>query len=235
MRHLVGVFLFFLLLSCSQVNQAQESVDALTFDSLLTHSDSYTLVDVRTREEFEGGSIENAINIDFYSDSIKSELLRLPKEKPVFLYCLSGGRSSKAAKILKANSYQVIELKGGIAAWRNASLPVEGGVGVVKQISKTREQFFSELDSNHLYLVDFNAKWCLPCRQLLPIAEKLDSTFSSQLSLIKVDYDSNRQLAQDFKVEGLPYLLLIRNGKVLWSNFGLVSEEELKIAIEQWL
>ncbi len=230
MRH---TFFFMLLLSFGACAQSTSTVlEPMAFDSMLSSDSSLSLLDVRTADEFASGHIEKAVNIDFYADDFTKQAAGLPKDKKVLIYCLSGGRSAEAAKKLSVLGYEVFELRGGIAAWRAANLPVEGGIAQIKQVDKTREAFFSELDSNILYLIDFNAKWCLPCRQLVPIVEKLDSLYGDELTLVKVDFDSHRQLASDLQVEGLPYVLLVKRGQVLWSYFGLPSEAELKEAID---
>ncbi|TNE81891.1 MAG: hypothetical protein EP332_02195 [Bacteroidetes bacterium] len=218
------------LSACAQ--PLPNELSPVQFDSVLRADTQVSLLDVRTDEEFGGGYIENAVNIDFYADDFTKQASALPKDKKILIYCLSGGRSAKAAAQLRESGYEVKELKGGMAAWRAASMPVEGGIAQVKQLDKSREKFLSELDSNVLYLVDFNAKWCLPCRQLLPIVERLDSLYADELVVKKVDFDTHRQLASDFQVEGLPYIMLIKNGIVVWTNFGLPTEEELKKAIE---
>lgn len=232
MRFLLLAFTLFSLGACAQ--NTTHVLEPLQFDSLISKDTSISVLDVRTAEEFASGYIENAINIDFYASDFMEQAAKLPREKKVLIYCLSGGRSGEAAKKLREKGYAVVELKGGLASWRAASLPVEGGIAQVKQLDKSREKFLSELDSTSLHLVDFNANWCLPCRQLLPMLAKLDSVYGEDLKLVKVDFDSQRQLASDFQVEGLPYLMLIKHGQVLWTNFGLPTEEELKKAIEAW-
>ncbi len=86
------------------------------------------ILDVRTAEEFSEGHIPNAINIDFYQDDIfASELGKLDKQKSVFVYCRSGGRSQKSAEILSTLGFEkVYNLADGITDWK------ENGFEVVK-------------------------------------------------------------------------------------------------------
>lgn len=78
------------------------------------------LVDVRTAQEYHTGHIKNAINIDFFQQSIFMEKFsKLDKSKPVYLYCRSGSRSRQAAGKLAAMGFTTIfDLKGGYMAWR---------------------------------------------------------------------------------------------------------------------
>jgi rhodanese-related sulfurtransferase len=76
------------------------------------------LIDVRTPKEFEEGHLENATLIDYFSSNFKETLLILDKEKPLYLYCKSGGRSGKASKILVELGFkEIYDLKGGYKAW----------------------------------------------------------------------------------------------------------------------
>lgn len=73
------------------------------------------LIDVRTSKEFNSGHIKGAKNIDFFSGNFTTAFNQLNKEKAVFLYCKSGGRSRQAAKRLVGLGFQEIyDLKGGI-------------------------------------------------------------------------------------------------------------------------
>ncbi len=78
----------------------------------------YTLVDVRTPEEFSQGAIAGAKNISVTSFNFPLEITKLDKEKPVLIYCKSGSRSARAAVAMKALGFdQIYELKGGYMAW----------------------------------------------------------------------------------------------------------------------
>lgn len=77
------------------------------------------LVDVRTPEELQAtGHIEGAVNIDIESDDFEARLVGLDKEKPVIVHCRTGGRSTKAARIMQKLGFkQVLNYKGGMNDW----------------------------------------------------------------------------------------------------------------------
>lgn len=114
-----------LLLACSPATEASvaEKVDVSTFSEKLESLQDVQLVDVRTAEEFAGGAIENAMNIDFYGDDFDTELAKLNKKKPVMVYCQAGapeGRSGQTMAKLKELGFQkVYELDGGYLGWAN--------------------------------------------------------------------------------------------------------------------
>lgn len=83
------------------------------------------LVDVRTADEFAGGYIPGAKNIDWNSDGFETKIAKLDKSKPTFVYCHSGKRSAAAAKKMKKMGFtQVHELSGGITGWEAEGLPL---------------------------------------------------------------------------------------------------------------
>lgn len=76
------------------------------------------LVDVRTPKEYNDGHIGAAKNIDFYGSTFKSQMEKLDRNKPVLLYCHSGGRSGQALTMLKSMGFkEVYDLKGGWSSW----------------------------------------------------------------------------------------------------------------------
>lgn len=76
------------------------------------------LVDVRTPEEYKGGHIEKATNIDFLADNFEQEIQKVNKDRPVFIYCRSGGRSGQAAELMKKLGFKKIyDLQGGYLKW----------------------------------------------------------------------------------------------------------------------
>lgn len=83
------------------------------------------ILDVRTPAEYAGGHIPNAQNADFFGAVFEKEINRLDRDSPVLVYCQTGRRSEAAAKMLeKANFKKIYNLKGGIAAWEKANLPI---------------------------------------------------------------------------------------------------------------
>ncbi len=84
------------------------------------------LVDVRTPKEFKSGYIDNAQNIDYKSPTFAQDILKLDKEKPVLLYCHSGGRSAKCAeKLEQAGFTKIYDLEGGISRWKHDGLAIK--------------------------------------------------------------------------------------------------------------
>ena len=124
MKKMMACFLASLGLNvaCAQANY--ENTDVKGFAKLMEDA-NVVVLDVRTAEEFKEGHLEGAVNIDqAQSDFIQKAKEALPANKTIAIYCRSGRRSASAAGKLAAEGYKVVNLKGGILAWKEAKMPV---------------------------------------------------------------------------------------------------------------
>ena len=93
--------------------------------AIALHNKGALILDVRSTEEFASGHIVDARHIELDKLADQAETLKKYREKPVVAVCESGVRSAQAAKLLKAAGFkQVVNLKGGLAAWRSDNLPL---------------------------------------------------------------------------------------------------------------
>ena len=99
--------------------QTELSIRKINVEIFKTEIDgkNVQLVDVRTPNEFENGHLENATNINIRDKNFMEQMSKYKKNEPVYVYCRSGGRSMKAAKVLKANGYNVVNMNGGFTDW----------------------------------------------------------------------------------------------------------------------
>jgi len=117
-KTLILLFSFSLLFACkSQTNEPLQKLDVAAFKIGITNPEAQ-LIDVRTLKEYNQGHIENATLIDFFSNDFKEKVQAFDKDKPLYLYCRSGGRSGKASKIiLELGFKEIYDLQGGYMAW----------------------------------------------------------------------------------------------------------------------
>jgi thioredoxin 1 len=84
-------------------------------------------------------------------------------------------------------------------------------------------------------LVDFWAEWCGPCRMIAPLLEDLATEYEGQVKVGKVNVDENQQLAAEYRITGIPTLLLFKDGRVQDVIVGLKSKRDLKASLERAL
>jgi thioredoxin 1 len=101
-----------------------------------------------------------------------------------------------------------------------------------KQVSLAT--FESEvLESSVPVVVDFYADWCPPCRMLGPILDRVGTAFDGRAKIVKVNIDHQPGLARQFDVSSIPTLAFVLRGEVVGKSAGLLSEGQLKSAVQQ--
>lgn len=120
----LGLFLLVAGASCQQKTDASQDdkvVEVIPVDDFARGIavDEVQLVDVRTPQEVDQGTIAGAMHIDFYADDFQAQLEeKLDKDKPVYLFCRSGNRSNQAANMMAEMGFtKVYDLDGGWIAW----------------------------------------------------------------------------------------------------------------------
>jgi thioredoxin len=84
-------------------------------------------------------------------------------------------------------------------------------------------------------LVDFHAAWCPPCRIMQPALEQLAEEFAGRLKVVRVDAEDDQELADSYRVESIPTLVLFRHGQPQTRKVGLASLSDLRAMIEEFL
>ena len=129
MKNIILLFISFLWLCSYGCNdgRSQSSKTLLApaeFSKKLSEMPAAMIIDVRTPGEFSGGHLINATNIDWDGNDFETQIAKIDKSKPVFVYCEAGGRSASAAKKMRSEGFkEVYELSGGFSKWREAKLP----------------------------------------------------------------------------------------------------------------
>ncbi len=132
-RIMLVLFVSVTFVACGQKNETQDKstgseearIELISPEALSKVNKDIQLIDVRKPEEFSSGHIENAVNMNFYDSDFQSQLKSLDKTKEVYLYCRSGGRSGKTAKMMKDMGFEKIyDLEGGMINWEKNNMKV---------------------------------------------------------------------------------------------------------------
>ena len=213
-----------LLFSCTA--QTKTYLTADEFEKAVS-KDSVQILDVRTPGEYTSGHIKNTLLANWND---KAEFDRrisfIDKNKPVYVYCLAGGRSAAAAEKMRAMGFEnVYELQGGINGWKAANKNLAGAATSAKQMSI--EEFNTAVNASKAVLVDFGAEWCPPCKKMEPVIKKLQADNPEKFTLLKVDGGNDEAILKEYKVTALPVFVIFKDGKVVWRKDGIADEKEI--------
>lgn len=225
MRNVFFLFLFLPFIGCKAQNETPVAMNAPEFEKAITTA-TVQVLDVRTAGEFKTGHIRSALQADWTNQQqFKDRIQYVDKDKPVYIYCLAGGRSASAATWMRNNGYKnVVELTGGINAWKRENKPLEGAT---EEKQLTTEEYNASIPKDKTVLVDFGATWCPPCVKMAPVLDELEKDNSLSFQLVKIDGGVHLDLMKTMNVESLPVFIVYKNGVETWRKQGMVSKEEL--------
>lgn len=214
--------------------QSTQKLSVAEFNTKLKSMSDAVLVDVRTVSEFQGGHLANALNYPINAPDFEKKMAAIDKKKPVFVYCLSGGRSNTAAQKLKGMGFtRVYDMEGGIMKWRASGLP-ETTAATKSKKSMTLAEYTQLTTKKSLVLIDFYAEWCAPCKKMKPFLEEIDKEMAATVDVVRIDADAEKDLCKKLKVDALPVLVLYKNGKEVWKHKAFISKEDLVAKIKSF-
>ncbi len=95
-----------------------------------------------------------------------------------------------------------------------------------------RKSFDQLIQGEKPVLVDFYADWCGPCKMMAPILGEFAQHMIDKVKVIKVDVDKNPKAAMSYQIQGVPTLILFKNGQIVWRQSGVVPGHQLRSVIE---
>jgi thioredoxin 1 len=95
-------------------------------------------------------------------------------------------------------------------------------------------KFGDIIQSDKPVLVDFFAEWCGPCKVMAPILKEVKNRLGEEVTILKVDVDKNPETARSYNIQGVPTLILFRNGDIKWRQSGVVNARDLQSVLKNY-
>ncbi|MFN5225137.1 MAG: thioredoxin domain-containing protein [Bacteroidota bacterium] len=187
----------------------------------------YQLLDVRTAGEYKQMHLAKALQADWTKPEEFAERVKyLDKNKPILIYCASGGRSGLAGQWLVQQGFTKVDnLEGGIIAWNQAGFPTISDAGLR---SMTMEEYRRIIVSAPVVLIDFGAEWCPPCKKMEPVLADLQKDLNGKFMLVKVDGGKDTEVMLANQVSALPVFIVYKNGKETFRKQGVLDKQTLR-------
>ncbi len=95
--------------------------------------------------------------------------------------------------------------------------------------------FESIINDTKPVIVDFHALWCGPCKVQSPILKEVATEYGEKVRVIKIDVDQNKELARKYNIQGVPTLIIFKEGRIAWRQSGVASKNQLQTTLSQYL
>lgn len=97
------------------------------------------------------------------------------------------------------------------------------------------ESFNDIINGDKPVLVDFHATWCGPCKIMSPMVESIGKELSGQARVLKIDVDKNEAVANLYRIQSVPTLIIFMKGEIVWRTSGVMDKNALMEQIKKFI
>ena len=97
------------------------------------------------------------------------------------------------------------------------------------------ESFNDIINGDKPVLVDFHATWCGPCKIMSPTVESIGKELSGQARVLKIDVDKNEAVANLYRIQSVPTLIIFMKGEIVWRTSGVMDKNALMVQIKKFI
>ena len=98
-----------------------------------------------------------------------------------------------------------------------------------------KKSFSDIIGGSKPVLVDFSAEWCGPCKMMPPILKEVKDKLGERVIILKMDIDRNPAVAEAYRIQSVPTLIVFRDGQVKWRQSGVTRADQLRAVLESVL
>jgi thioredoxin 1 len=103
-------------------------------------------------------------------------------------------------------------------------------------VTVTKDNFEKEVTQSEAVVVaDFWATWCVPCKMMEPVLEKIEGDHGDKVKIAKINVDDNQELAAQFNIVSIPSLIVFHKGEMKDMHVGVVSQQALEKILGDYL
>ena len=99
----------------------------------------------------------------------------------------------------------------------------------------TAQELEQKIENGEKIIVDFFAEWCLPCKMMKPVFEKVASSNDTDVQMYTMNIDDNREVAMKYGVRSIPTIKVFNKGNVIDTKVGVLQENTIKEIVNELL